>query len=382
MQSQHVRHARAQDVDRILDLLTEYDLPRSYFEPWYRGDPTYRPEHSLMIRDDGRVVAHLRIYDRCIWTSGAQLRIAGIGNVITARDQRGRGHAGKLLQAAIRYASQRDFAYSLLWTHLPDLYARFGWVPIDQPAVRSRVADGTSPSHVRPVTAADLPEIMVLYDAQNKFRTGPTVRSADYWLAQRRWLREAVDRALVHRSGDGRLLGYVRVRAREGSTELMEIGVGHNDTETAQALLAEASRGSEGRLEGIVPPSLVGLFDPTETAVYDRPGLMGRIVDLNRLVETFRPIWMERSARAGLSGSVTVESRSDRFEIVVEESGVCMWPDGRREGSGLTAQRFSHLLFRGLDMVAEGFVSGRHDEELLRTLFPPQDFVIWESDAF
>ena len=41
-----IRRGRAEDVEPILDLLAFYERPRSYFEPFYLTDPTYRPEHS------------------------------------------------------------------------------------------------------------------------------------------------------------------------------------------------------------------------------------------------------------------------------------------------------------------------------------------------
>jgi N-acetylglutamate synthase-like GNAT family acetyltransferase len=57
-----IRAARADDIDRVLDLLTHYEQPRSAFEPWYEHDPAYRPEQSLLVETNGRLVAHLRIY--------------------------------------------------------------------------------------------------------------------------------------------------------------------------------------------------------------------------------------------------------------------------------------------------------------------------------
>src|SRR4051812_37611086 len=128
--SGRVRRATAADVDAILDLLTEYDVPREYFVPWYRADPTYRPEQSWLVEQAGRLVAHLRVYDRRVRAGGVVLRIAGVGNVITAPAYRGQGLAGRLLDAMLAAAHTEGYAYSLLWTHLPSLYARHGWAPL------------------------------------------------------------------------------------------------------------------------------------------------------------------------------------------------------------------------------------------------------------
>src|SRR5712692_8488377 len=120
-----IRQGRPADVEAILDLLTHYELPRAAFERHYYADPTYRPEHSWLVERDGRLVAHLRIYDRLLYLSGARLRVAGVGNVVTHRDERSRGYAGQLLEAVLAALPGEGYAYSLLWTHLPVYYARY-----------------------------------------------------------------------------------------------------------------------------------------------------------------------------------------------------------------------------------------------------------------
>jgi hypothetical protein len=59
-----IRAARADDIDRVLDLLTHHDQPRAVLEPWYEHDPAYGPELSSLEETNGRLVAHLRIYPR------------------------------------------------------------------------------------------------------------------------------------------------------------------------------------------------------------------------------------------------------------------------------------------------------------------------------
>ena len=45
-----VRRARSEDVEPILDLLSHYERPRSYFEPFYLEDPGYRADQSWVER--------------------------------------------------------------------------------------------------------------------------------------------------------------------------------------------------------------------------------------------------------------------------------------------------------------------------------------------
>jgi predicted N-acetyltransferase YhbS len=132
-ESATIRRARTEDVEPILDLLAHYERPRSYFEPFYLKDPSYRPDLSWVVEEDGRLVAHIRVFDREIRVGGTELRVAALGNLITAPDQRGRGHAGRLLEAILAEIPGEGFPYSLLRAYQPVLYERHGWATIDQP---------------------------------------------------------------------------------------------------------------------------------------------------------------------------------------------------------------------------------------------------------
>src|SRR5438046_5891027 len=96
-----IRRGTAEDIEPILNLLTEYGLPRSYFEPFYLNDSSYRPEQSWVVEQYGQLVSHLRIYDRWIRINRAGLHIAGVGNVITTPEARGHGYAGKIIRAML-----------------------------------------------------------------------------------------------------------------------------------------------------------------------------------------------------------------------------------------------------------------------------------------
>src|SRR5205807_9469652 len=109
-----IRRGTAEDVEPILDLLTEYGLPRSYFEPFYLNDSSYRPEQSWVVEQHGRLLSHLRIYDRWIRIGRAKMRIAGIGNVITARHARGQGYSVQIMPAMLPALELEGFAYSLV----------------------------------------------------------------------------------------------------------------------------------------------------------------------------------------------------------------------------------------------------------------------------
>ncbi len=377
-----IRRGRPEDVDAILDLLTEYDLPRTHFAPAYLRDPDYRPEHSWLVEVEGRLAAHLRVFDRSVRVGGAALRIAGVGNVITASEHRSRGYAGSLLQAMLRGVEQAGFAYSLLWTHLPDWYGRYGWVPIDETVVRARLPAPDRALAIAPFCEDDLPAIMCLYERTNAQRTGTAIRAAAYWRGQLDWLRE--DRAgfLVARSTAGAVAGYVRSRADAGAAEILDLGVDVSATDVGRALLAAAARDRE--IFGVLPPSLCTLFRPGEHEVRSRPGLMGRVVNLPALVRTLEPVWQQRAQATSVGdGAVTLATSAGRAQLRVSAARVQVGAaTARSPAPALDERALAHLLFHGFDGTASAHLGPRADETLLRALFPPQDFVIWQADAF
>src|SRR5438270_11693263 len=83
------------------------------------------------------------------------------------------------------------YAYSLLWTHIPQLYARYGWAPIEQDLVRAVLSvDVENSASIAPLQAGDWPAVMRLSDAANAERTGTAVRTPEYWQAQSTWLQQ------------------------------------------------------------------------------------------------------------------------------------------------------------------------------------------------
>jgi len=234
-----------------------------------------------VIEEDGRLLAHLRVSDRKVRVGGTELRVAAIGNVITALDQRGRGHAGRLLEAMLQELPTEGFAYSLLRAYRPALYERCGWAPIEEELVRAelRPFDYRSVT-IAPFTDADLPEVMRLYKETNARRTGPTIRSPQYWRGQLEWLEEDRDGFLVARRADGTLAGYVRSRAGEDATQILELGLAASDFEAGRTLLSAVAGRRGYRIQCHLPSSLRTLLHPGETEVVKEFALMGRAIDL------------------------------------------------------------------------------------------------------
>jgi predicted N-acetyltransferase YhbS len=87
------------------------------FSTEFGGRSFFLARHSWrhLVRQDGRLVAHMAIQMRAVRLAGRIVTVAGIADVATAPEARGQGHAGALLQAAIARARGTLAAHVLLY---------------------------------------------------------------------------------------------------------------------------------------------------------------------------------------------------------------------------------------------------------------------------
>lgn len=380
-----IRRGTPGDIEPILDLLTEYELPRSHFEPFYLHDSSYRPEDSWVVERHGRLLSHLRIYDRWIRVEQARVRIAGVGNVITARDARARGYSGQIMRAMLPILQQEGYMYSLLWTHIPQLYARYGWAPIEQDLVRAVLPVSVeNTARIAPFQAGDLPAIMRLYEDASAERTGTTIRTPEYWREQTGWLDEQF--LVAHDNMNEAVVGYARGQLAEQAVEILELEIEGDSFDVGRELLAALAMQRDGQLQGQFPPSLRDVFLPGEADTRPEFGLMGRAINLVELMRVLEPLWRKRLREAGgCEGAFILSTGAGRAEVRVhnEEIQVNELPaaETAKALSSLDEGTFAHLLFHGFDERAGSMIDDA-TTPCLRALFPEQDFVIWQADAF
>lgn len=84
--------------------------------------------NTLVVAEDGRPVSHIRIVCQQVSVYGCRFKVASIGSVCTDPAYRGRGHAGKLLDACIRQMREKG-AKILIVSGDRALYRRAHCVP-------------------------------------------------------------------------------------------------------------------------------------------------------------------------------------------------------------------------------------------------------------
>lgn len=139
--------------DKIADLLARC------FSTDFGGRSFFRTRHSWrhLVRQDGRLVAHMAVQMRAVRLGGQITTIAGIAEVATAPEARGQGHAASLLQAAIARA-RRTVASHVLLYGTAGLYAAAGFRSVANPTTYLDMPGAVTGA----VRRADAQHLMVL----------------------------------------------------------------------------------------------------------------------------------------------------------------------------------------------------------------------------
>jgi predicted N-acetyltransferase YhbS len=367
------------DIEPILDLLTHYETPRAAFEPYYRKDPSYRPEHSWIARDNAEILAHVRIYPRPMRLDGGVVRMAGIGNVVTARHARGRGLVRALLERVVEHLDNDDYALSLLWTHVPGVYSTHGWRLVPQESLILQFDAATHPGEeaVEPGTEHDADAALALQETADAHRTGTLLRGRDEWDTQRWRLDEGdLDFRVVRQTSDS-LRGYVRTRIRGEDVQVLELGAMPGDVSLARALLGASSRPAR-RLHVTLPPSLRAAVLDHEIVEQLPSQLMVRVCSPELLVHAIGGALQERVGAS--SETVSLCGARRPFTLTVDASGARL--DSVSSTMPLDGARSCSLLLYGAAAPMGPDLDDRPDATTLRRLFPPQDTVFWPIDRF
>ena len=150
-------------------------------------EPTYRLDQSRIVFDQGRIVAHLRVWDRCIRLRGEVLRVGGIGSVMTHPECLGQGYASALLRDTEDYLLEGGYDLGMLFTIIGTaFYDRLGWIPIALPTFVLPPAQilpmGSLEGRIRPLDASqDLLTVKTLYDQYTATMDGVETRPQAYW---------------------------------------------------------------------------------------------------------------------------------------------------------------------------------------------------------
>lgn len=237
-----IRGLRENEQEECLDLWAAAfpETGRDYFVKYFRGDANWRPDDTIICEDGGRLVSAVSIVRRVIGRGDLRLNMAGIANVGTLPDERGKGHSTACLRRAIAYMEAEDFDFSLLGTGIHDYYARLGWVRTPLPAYSATIpADAErSAESVRPAIAADLPAIRALYAAHNAGCPLAVERPDWYWSGWLNIHENNIPKSLYVAESGAEVMGYMGLNIGDDTIFLQELAA--KDAQTEKRLIAAA----------------------------------------------------------------------------------------------------------------------------------------------
>jgi len=352
----------------------------------------------LTLERDGSAISWCSVVTRTMRFGCSRLLVGGIGGVGTRPDERRRGHARRVLAAAIELMTREGFDLSFLHG-IQDFYGKFGYVtcmPEYELSMNTRDAERVEAgARMRRLRAGDLPRIVELYERDNALRVGSAVRTLDRWHGFRVgtwWTIRAAVQVVLDSSGE--VAGYVAYDDTEDACRASEVG-GRGEQVFAAILGFLARRAVRLRRERLE----LHLPDDHPFAVYARQyGLrshtlypraekgMGRIIDLHRCMQHLCPEltrrWPAHRRAEELAlrtpvGSGWLAWKGDR----------AVWESGRRAGAiALEQQTLTQLIFgyvRPSDLAIWGRLRvSAPRQELLDALFPMQLAQLWWADRF
>lgn len=384
--SLRIRAARPSDLPQIYDVLdAAFDAPLDLFVAQTERDSTFRWRHARVAEVDGRIVAHVRIFDRIMLVRGVPVRAGGIGSVATLPAYEGSGYASALLHDAMHVMHRLGMAIGFLYTGIPEFYERLGWRVVQEPGFRASMREAAALSHqtlyrIRPTADADIPALVRLHRAAIAAGTGAVVRTVRTWRDQEAWLGLDSAGSLVAEYA-GRIVAYVRGARRPYGYAILEAEHARGHDAAVSALLAEGAASTTNRssddLTALVPDdhtlaiALRSLPSTTWSAgrTHVPHPMMMRIISLDRLLEALLPQLRDRArthrgapftltlhgpdaehATLAVSG-VSASLRRNKGAYVLDDRATLAALLGQRRVSTLVRPRPSRDIARRIDAL-------------------------------
>ena len=377
------------------------------FERSHEPGPHYVREHTRVVEEDGRVVAHVRIVDHPMRIGSAVVRMGGISGVCTHPAYRKRGYAAALMRDSMEYMRTHGFDVSMLFG-IRDFYPKFGYsVCLNRFSIKM-AAKGTAGCEgkgcVRKIKPEELSQAASMYAEHNAHRTCSVVRSGEFWQHDRKgavwsWPYVNFDEWYAVCDEADRMLGYFCAKEERGRVELYEAAGGNDEVFSTilQYLGVRAKASFMGEISLILPPDApMAQFcfekDAKLEAFYreDGDGMM-RIIHLEGL---FGKLKEELEARLRHSefkdweGAFTLRTDIGALDFEVARGVLDVKPGD--QGRTLSVEMPQSLLIKLVVGYADPLrLLSKSDVEVARelvgplcALFPRGTPFIWGNDGF
>ncbi|MBN1900969.1 GNAT family N-acetyltransferase [Candidatus Sumerlaeota bacterium] len=178
------------DLEEIADMMGKIFRRKNWFEfyqmrmAYQTKAPYYKPEHSRIVREKGKILGHVSIIEKYMRIEDCIVKIAGIGDVYTHPDARGKHVASHLMNDAIDYMRKRRYPLTMLYG-IPNFYHKFGYI---EAMMDSKIflpvkhaVKVVSELTLRPCAESDVPALNKIYNNHFRMKTGSIRRAPASW---------------------------------------------------------------------------------------------------------------------------------------------------------------------------------------------------------
>ncbi|AJC72735.1 hypothetical protein X802_05790 [Thermococcus guaymasensis DSM 11113] len=252
-----IRTAGEEDIPEIVKLMNEcfrtyrnWGLNEEKFREWLKSDPGVSLDGTYLCVEGGKLAAMVHVIDREIKVRGEFFKTAGIANVCTSPEFRGRGLAKRLLEHALIDSRERGYELSALLAGYGEiahaLYRKLGFRDVYFThygvMIHDELKNLPRAESVRYATEGDAEEMLKLYERRTEELDGIVRRDVEYFTEK--FIRKTFWHTFFYSEerealvfDDGKIRGYALVMrgALPGQGIIREIIF--DDLETVYSLL-------------------------------------------------------------------------------------------------------------------------------------------------
>ncbi|MEW5947075.1 MAG: GNAT family N-acetyltransferase [bacterium] len=396
-----VRHATATTISEAHRIARESfpEEPPGLFAAHTKNCPCFRYGNTLIGYEKNRAACAVTIIPRKLRVGTAVLNAAGIADVCTAKEYRGRGCATQALLRAYETVKSENYDLSILFAAGRSLYSRLGWVPVRRwrfiyPARLGYFPGSDDYTVEEEEYHGRVGELKRLYRAWSAGVAGTQERSAAYWRGLWEWVAPRSGTLAVARTRRGEAASYViTMRHSRGLTVGECVYEPVHFLSVKNLLLRCIRKARETGLRRVVAHT--GACHPLGLKMVQQGGCREEVWNLH--VRVVNPVALARKLAPELERRVREAGGLEKpvFFIVTGEGGRSARM--RVAGDGVETP-VSGVKFRGAVKIdACGFfelaVGSRDPEETirskdgispraLRTVFPRRDWGFCVTDHF
>jgi predicted acetyltransferase len=286
------RAVRSEELDTMLSLMCDaFGLPFSAARDLFYKDPYFDIEKKRVLTFDGEIASCLTIVEAPLWIGSALVKVAGIAGVATAPRFRRRGFASRLLLDSLPAIREMGCGLAALFPFSYEYYRKIGWAQAGHQLV-VRVPRAALPAfqearHVRAALQGDRADIVRLYDAGTRERSGRWIRDDRRWS----YLSEHVKSHVVYKRNQTAGYAFFETRDEADGSKTLRILEMFCDSEEAQrGLIGYFANMREvlsvnyvGGMNDALGSGLTSQADIAPDIALEvriEPGVMFRVVDL------------------------------------------------------------------------------------------------------